>query len=78
MGLQYLAVGMGRDGTDSLTHVLNDIFRLNGFHAEAVHEHLASERHDLYCLYKETGDEAHLTRLSGLIRDCPYQAVVGQ
>lgn len=77
MPLRYLVVGTGRDGTVSLTQIVNDIFKLNGIPAVAAHEYLARECHESYSLYKETGDDEHLTRLRQLIRDCPYEAIVG-
>jgi hypothetical protein len=77
MGLKYLAVGTGRDGTLSLTHLINDMFTASGSDAVAAHEYLATECYDAYCLYKETGEQRHLDQLRDKIRDCPYDAVIG-
>lgn len=77
MALQFLVVGTGRDGTVSLTQIINDIFRLNGIKAEAAHEYLSRDCYEAYCLFKETGDEEHRNRLRLLMRACPYQAIVG-
>jgi len=77
MTLKFLAVGTGRDGTVSLTKIMNDLFSLNGIHVEAAHEYLARECYESYCLYKETGDAGHLVGIRERIRECPYEAVVG-
>lgn len=77
MGLKYLVVGTGRDGTVSLTRLINDIFRSNGIPGEAVHEYLARDCYNNYCLFQETGERAHLDRLQELIRNCPHAAIVG-
>jgi hypothetical protein len=77
MALRFLAVGTGRDGTVSLTRIVNDVFQLNGIRSEAAHEHLARECYNAYCLFKETGDIDHLNRLREQIRACPYDAVIG-
>lgn len=77
MTLQFLIVGTGRDGTVSLTHVINEIFRLNHIKGTAAHEYLARECYNAYCLAKETGDGSHLRTLRKQIENCPYEAIVG-
>ena len=77
MTLKYLAVGTGRDGTVSLAHLLNEVFKLNGISGLAVHEHLARECYEAYCHYKETGERTLLDRLRESMRNCPYTAIVG-
>jgi len=77
MTLKYLAVGTGRDGTRSLTHITNEIFRLNGISALAAHEFLSVDCYNAYCFFKETGDENYLDELRIKLANCPYEAVIG-
>ncbi len=75
--LQVLGVGTGRDGTASLTEIVNRIYALNGVTAAAFHEYAASESYVNFCEFRETGKHKYLGQIEHLIRDCPYDAVIG-
>jgi hypothetical protein len=77
MALKFIAVGTGRDGTVSLTHIMNDLFKRNGITAVAAHEYLSPDCYNAYALFKETGQVSHLDHLRVLIAECPYDAIVG-
>lgn len=75
--LQLLAVGAGRDGTVSLTEIINRIYALNGIVATAAHEYASRDVYRNYCAFRETGKHKYLGFIEDSIRDCPVEAVVG-
>jgi hypothetical protein len=77
MGLQILGVGTGRDGTASLTEIINRIYALNGIDIQVKHEYATTECYANFCEFKETGKHKYLGYVERLIRDCPYGVAVG-
>lgn len=75
--MEVLAVGAGRDGTASLTGILQDIMAANQMPGEAVHEYGAERFYNLFSQWKEHGDEAANRELDRLIAECPDRMVVG-
>ena len=73
-----LGIGAGRDGTTSLTKILQEIFRLNDHDGEAVHQQDHRLLYNEFCLWKETEDIRHRDEMSRVIaRWRPGDAIVG-
>lgn len=77
MALQIVAVGTGRDGTVSLTQLLNDLYQRHGLNGLAVHEYEARAFYNNFCSWKEDGSGEAVDRLRRLIAECPHRAIVG-
>jgi hypothetical protein len=75
--MDVIAVGAGRDGTVSLSIIIQDIYRLNGLDRTAVHEYEARTFYETYARYALEGDAAARDRLQQLIADFPHAAIVG-
>jgi hypothetical protein len=75
--LSILCVGAGRDGTTSITQMLQSIFKKENKGRSASHEWGAVELYQMECAYRETGDSRHLEKAKALIGDCPYHCIVG-
>jgi hypothetical protein len=75
--LQILGVGTGRDGTISLTAMVQALFDHEGKNRSARHEYAARPFYNAYSEYKETGDGAHLLEIRRLIAECPHDAIIG-
>ncbi|CCD99982.1 hypothetical protein [Bradyrhizobium sp. STM 3809] len=76
-GLRVLCVGTGRDGTTSLTRMMQEIFDHQGNGEKAVHEWESSELNELFCRLKETNDPGIEDQIRQTILDCPHACVVG-
>ncbi|BAM89852.1 hypothetical protein S58_38620 [Bradyrhizobium oligotrophicum S58] len=75
--LRVLCVGTGRDGTTSLTRMMQDVFDTEGNGDVAVHEWASSELNELFCQLKETGDRSFEDQIRQTILNCPHACVVG-
>ncbi|UFZ05683.1 hypothetical protein LQG66_05050 [Bradyrhizobium ontarionense] len=75
--LRVLCVGTGRDGTTSLTRMMQDVFDIQGDGDAAVHEWASSELNELFCQLKETGDRSFEDQIRQTILNCPHACVVG-
>jgi len=75
--LRVLCVGTGRDGTTSLTRMMQDVFDTQGNADAAVHEWASSELNELFCQLKETGDRGFEDQIRQTILNCPNACVVG-
>ena len=75
--LRVLCVGTGRDGTTSLTRMMQDIFDSQGNGDAAVHEWASSELNELFCRLKETGDRSFEDQIRQTILNCPHACVIG-
>jgi hypothetical protein len=75
--LQVLCVGTGRDGTMSVSRMVQALFDAEGRGRQCFHEYGARALYQAYCSWRETGEERYLDEIDTLIRDCPYDAVVG-
>ncbi|GLH75481.1 hypothetical protein SSBR45G_03890 [Bradyrhizobium sp. SSBR45G] len=75
--LRVLCVGTGRDGTTSLTRMMQEIFDHQGNGDRAVHEWGSRELNELFCRLKETKDSSIEEEIRQMIRDCPHACVVG-
>src|SRR6185437_10655631 len=74
--LRIVCVGTGRDGTQSLNHMMQHLFDESGG-GEAMHEYCCRELYQAFCDYRETGDSEHLAAVRRMIADCPYDCIVG-
>lgn len=75
--LQFLCVGTGRDGTHSLTYMIQELFDRAGGTQKVAHEYKAREFYQAFCEYKETNDVRFLAEIRRFIQECPYECIVG-
>jgi SAM-dependent methyltransferase len=74
--LKILCVGTGRDGTQSLNHMIQRVFSETG-NRQTMHEYCCREIYQAFCDFKETGDGGHAAALERMVADCPYDSIVG-
>jgi SAM-dependent methyltransferase len=74
--LKILCVGTGRDGTQSLNHMIQRVFGETG-DRQSVHEYCCREIYQEFCDFNETGDGRYAVALKGMVADCPYDSIVG-
>ena len=74
--LKILCVGTGRDGTQSLNHMIQRVFGETG-DRQSVHEYCCREIYQAFCDFSETGDGGHADALKRMVADCPYDSIVG-
>jgi hypothetical protein len=74
--LKILCVGTGRDGTQSLNHMIQRIFIETG-DQKSEHEYCCREIYQAFCDFSETGDSGHADELKRMVADCPYDSIVG-
>ena len=77
MRLSFLCVGTGRDGTLSLTDMVQDMFDRSGDGRKAMHEYRARYFYNAFANYQESNDPQYLVQLRSYIEDCPYDCIVG-
>ena len=75
--LRVLCVGTGRDGTMSVNGMVQALFDAEGQGRQCFHEYGARAFYQAYCSWRESGEERYLDEIDALIRDCPYDAIVG-
>ncbi len=73
--LKILCVGTGRDGTQSLNHMIEHVFASSG--RQSMHEYCCREFYQAFCDLTETGDTARTDAIARMIADCPYDCIVG-
>jgi len=74
--LKVLCIGTGRDGTQSLNHMVEHIFASSG-DQRTMHEYCCREFNQAFCDLAETGDDGATAALERMIADCPYECIVG-
>jgi SAM-dependent methyltransferase len=74
--LKILCVGTGRDGTQSLNHMIQRVFGETGDRL-SVHEYCCREIYQAFCDFTETGDGRHADALRRMVADCPFDSIVG-
>jgi SAM-dependent methyltransferase len=74
--LKILCVGTGRDGTQSLNHMIQSVFGEAG-DRQSVHEYCCREIYQAFCDFSETGDGGYADALKRMVADCPYDSIVG-
>jgi hypothetical protein len=74
--LKLLCVGTGRDGTQSLNHMIQHVYAGSG-DRQSVHEYCCREIYQAFCDFQETGDGAAADALDRMVADCPYDSIVG-
>jgi hypothetical protein len=75
--LRLVCVGTGRDGTTSLTQMIQEGFDARGGGEIVNHEWASVSFNAAFCDLKETGDPAHERRIRAILRDCPAAGIVG-
>lgn len=74
--LKILCVGTGRDGTQSLNHMIQRVFGEAG-DQQSMHEYCCREIYQAFCDFSETGDGRHADALERMVADCPFDSIVG-
>jgi hypothetical protein len=81
--LRIVCVGTGRDGTQSLAHMIQHTFdavRLAEPAAASrrvMHEYCCREIYQAFCDHQETGGTRHLSALERMVAECPHDCIVG-
>src|SRR5580692_3589460 len=75
--LKVLCVGTGRDGTQSLNHMIEHVFAASGGGQHSMHEYCCNEFYQAFCGLKETGDASGANAIELMIAACPYDSIVG-
>jgi hypothetical protein len=74
--LRILCVGTGRDGTQSLYHMIQHLLDRSGG-GQAMHEYCCREFYQAFCEWAETGDSSYDAALGRMVAACPYECIVG-
>jgi SAM-dependent methyltransferase len=74
--LKVLCVGTGRDGTQSLNHMIQRVFAETG-DRQSMHEYCCREIYQAFCDFRETDDGDYADALKRMVADCPYDSIVG-
>src|SRR3984893_18398262 len=73
--LKLLCVGTGRDGTQSLNHMIQRVYGQT-VGRQSVHEYCCREIYQTFCDFSETGDGSRAEALKRMVADCPYDSIV--
>jgi hypothetical protein len=74
--LKVLAVGTGRDGTQSLNQMIQHVFAASGG-GQSMHEYCCREIYQAYCDLYETDSNCYAGEIERMVADCPYDSIVG-
>jgi hypothetical protein len=74
--LRVLCVGTGRDGTQSLYHMIQHLLDRSGG-GQAMHEYCCRELYQAFCDRAETGDPSGEAELTRMVAECSFDAIVG-
>jgi hypothetical protein len=75
--LKLLCVGTGRDGTVSVSQMVQGLYAAAGDGRQVMHEYKAREFYQSFCDFRETSDLRHLKDIWRMIAECPYDCIVG-
>jgi hypothetical protein len=75
--LRLVCVGTGRDGTTSLSQMIQDVYDRLGHGQSVMHEWASMDMYRYFCDFKETGKQEHLEEVRALLRNCPHDCIVG-
>jgi hypothetical protein len=75
--LKIVCVGTGRDGTQSLNHMIEHVFAGSGGERHSMHEYCCREFYQAFCDLRETGDSSNANAIARMIADCAYDCIVG-
>jgi hypothetical protein len=75
--LKVLCVGTGRDGTQSLNHMIEHVFAASGGGQHSMHEYCCNEFYQAFCGLKENGNANGVNAIERMIAACPYDSIVG-
>lgn len=73
--LRLLCVGTGRDGTQSLNHMIHGLFERAG--GRTMHEYRCREFYGAFCDHAETGEARYPAEIDRMIAECPHDCIVG-
>jgi hypothetical protein len=74
--LKVLCVGTGRDGTQSLNHLIEHIFAASG-DGRSMHEYACREFNQAFCDLAENGGGDAAGTLERMVAECPHECIVG-
>ncbi len=74
--LEVLCVGTGRDGTQSLCHMIGHIYAGTG-DRRVMHEYCCREFYQAFSDFHETDDRRYEDDLKRMVSDCAYDCIVG-
>lgn len=74
--LKVVCVATGRDGTQSLNHMIEYLYAKSGAR-RSMHEYCCREFNQAFCEFVETGDAGAAGALDRMIADCPFECIVG-
>lgn len=75
--LRILCVGTGRDGTTSLSRIMQDVFDREETGEIAKHEWASSELNMLFCEWMETKNPRFEDEIRDMISGCAYACAIG-
>lgn len=75
--LEIICVGAGRDGTNSLAILIENIYQAAGLHKHAGHEYASRRFHTGFCDWREQGDDRALETIRSELLACPLHCIVG-
>jgi len=74
--LRVICVGTGRDGTQSVNHMLQHVLDRHGG-GQTMHEYCSRELHQAFCNFCETGDTGYAIELRRMVGECQFDCIVG-
>ncbi len=74
--LKVLCVGTGRDGTQSLNHMIEYVFAASG-DRRSMHEYCCRDFNQAFCDLVETDAASATGAIERMVADCPYESIVG-
>lgn len=75
--LAIVCVGTGRDGTTSVSQMLQSVFDYESRGRKVMHEWMAMEFYKRYATFRETGDPVEAEAIRQILAECPYDCIVG-
>jgi hypothetical protein len=74
---RLICVGAGRDGTLSITEMIQQLLDRAGGGRRVMHEYRAREFYQAFCNLQETKEPRFLDEIRAMIDECPYDCIVG-
>lgn len=75
--LRIICVGTGRDGTQSVAHMLRSLYGGDPSDTRVMHEYCARDFYNEFAAYREGQGAAPLAQLRRMVAECPHEAIVG-
>lgn len=74
---KLICVGAGRDGTLSITEMIQRLLDRAGGGRRVMHEYRGREFYQAFCNLQETKEPRFLDEIHAMIDECPYDCIVG-